>query len=124
MLRLLSGPIASIAELEVLLFLRRRAAGSWDSRAVADLLHIGRDLAAAIFKRLAAKGFLTSTAEPLLLYQYAPPPEVARTLDKLAAIYDEHRMMVIAFLAGRGMGGPPTGLRAFADAFRLKRSGP
>ena len=108
-----------MAELEVLLFLRRRAAGSWDPRAVADLLHIGRDLAAAIFKRLAAQGFLTSTAEPLLLYQYAPTAEVSSTLDRLAAIYDEHRMMVIAFLAGRVMGSAPAGLRAFSEAFRL-----
>ena len=119
MLALLSGPISSVAELEVLLFLRRRAAGSWDPRAVADLLHIGRDLAAAIFKRLASEGFLTSTEEPLLLYQYAPAAELSSTLDRLAAIYDEHRMMVIAFLAGRGMGSAPTGLRAFSDAFRL-----
>ncbi|HET7770331.1 MAG TPA: hypothetical protein VFN74_16270 [Chloroflexota bacterium] len=119
MLALLSGPISSVAELEVLLFLRRRPAGSWDPRAVADLLRIGRDLAAAIFKRLAAQGFLTSTEEPLLLYQYAPSAEVASTLDRLAAIYDEHRMMVIAFLAGRGMGNAPTGLRAFSEAFRL-----
>ena len=121
MLALLSGPISSVADLEVLLFLRRRPAGSWDPRAVADLLHIGRDLSAAIFRRLAAQGFLTVTTEPLVLYQYAPPPEVAATLDKLAAIYDEHRMMVIMFLAGRRAAAGPSGLRAFADAFRLNK---
>ena len=105
----------------MLLFLRRRAAGSWDARAVADLLHIDRDLAAGIFRRLAAQGFLTATTEPLLLYQYAPPPEVAASLDRLAEIYDNHRMMVIVFLAGRRVAAAPSGLRAFADAFRLNK---
>lgn len=119
MLSLLSGPISSVAELEVLLFVRRRPAADWDSRAVADLLHMDRTLAAAIFKRLEAQGFLTSTAEPLLLYRYAPKQEVGATLDKLAEVYEAHRMMVIAFLAGRRVAKPPTGLRAFSDAFRL-----
>ena len=89
---------------------------------MADLLRIDRNLSAAIFRRLAARGFLTSTTEPLVLYQYAPPPEVGATLDTLAAIYDEHRMMVIVFLAGRGAAGGQGGLRAFSDAFRLKRT--
>ena len=119
-IRLLSGPISTIGDLEVLLFLRRRPAGSWDPRAVADLLRIDRALAAAIFKQLAGRGFLSYTTEPLLLYQYAPPPEVAETMDRLAAIYDEHRMMVITFLAGRRAVASPPGLRAFADAFRLR----
>ena len=121
MLRLLSGPISSVADLEVLLFLRRRPAGSWDPRAVADLLRIDRNLAASIFKQLAARGFLSYTTEPLLLYQYAPPEDVAATLDTLAGIYDEHRMMVIAFLAGRSVAVAPSGLRAFSEAFRLNR---
>jgi hypothetical protein len=100
-LALLSGPISSVADLEVLLFVRRRPAGSWDSRAVADLLHIDRALSAAIFKELEGRGFLTSTTEPLLLYRYAPNSEVVAALDRLAEIYDSHRMMVIAFLAGK-----------------------
>ena len=104
----------------MLLFLRRRPAASWDSRAVADLLHIDRGLAAGIFEQLEARGFLTSTAEPLLLYRYAPLPEVAASLDRLAEIYDAHRMMVIALLAGR-RGARQSGLRAFSDAFRLNR---
>ena len=107
----------------MLLFVRRRPAADWDSRAVADLLHIDRTLAAAMFKRLEAQGFLKSTAEPLLLYRYAPADEVGATVDRLADVYEAHRMMVIAFLAGRRVAKAPTGLRAFSDAFRLGAKG-
>ena len=87
---------------------------------MADLLHIDRSLAAAIFKRLAEQGFLSYTTKPLLLYKYAPPAAAAATLDRLAEIYDAHRMMVIAFLAGRAAPAP-SALRAFAEAFRLNK---
>ena len=107
-----------MADLEVLLFLRRRPEAEWDPNAVADLLRIDRKLSASIFKQLEARGFLTSRSEPFLLYRYAPPPDVAATLDRLAGIYTDHRMMIIALLAARRS---TAGLRAFSEAFRLTR---
>jgi hypothetical protein len=118
--RLLLGSIDTVADLEVLLFLRRRPDAEWDPNAVADLLTLDRALSAAIFRRLAARGFLTSRDEPFLLYRYGPSPEAAAALDKLADLYAERRLMVVAMLAARRSN---SGLRLFSEAFRLRRPG-
>jgi hypothetical protein len=118
--RLLLGSIDTVADLEVLLFLRRRPEAEWDPNAVADLLSLDRKLSGQIFKRLAARGFLTYREEPFLLYRYGPSPEVATLIDKLANLYAERRLMVIALLAARRS---TSGLRLFSEAFRLRRPG-
>jgi DNA-binding MarR family transcriptional regulator len=117
--RLLSSSIDSVAELEVLLFLHKRPDAEWDPKAVADLLYMDRALSLAIFKKLHARGFLTFREQPSLLYRYAPPRDMLAALDKLAALYAERRMMVIALIAARR----PSGLQLFSNAFRLRGSG-
>ncbi|HEU5314870.1 MAG TPA: hypothetical protein VFX49_02085 [Chloroflexota bacterium] len=107
-----------MADLEVLLFLRRRPEAEWNASAVADRLGINRTLAAMILKQLEAGGFLSSRAEPSLLYRYTPRPDLVGALDHLAEIYAEHRMMVAALLAARRS---PAGLREFSNAFRLTK---
>ena len=108
-----------MADLEVLLFLHRRPDAEWDPSAVADLLYLDRALASAIFKRLQARGFLTFREQPRLLYRYAPPQDVLATIDRLAALYAERRLMVIALVASRR----PSGLQLFSNAFRLRGPG-
>ena len=118
MAQLLSERIASVADLEILLFLRRRPEAEWNANAVADLLGINRAVAAMLLKQLEVGGFLASRTQPSLLYRFGPRAELVGPLDRLAEIYAEHRMMVIALLAARRS---PAGLRAFSDAFRLTK---
>lgn len=116
---LLATRIDSVAELEVLLFLQRRPDAEWDPNAVADLLYLDRALTVKVFEKLAARGFLTSRDEPLLLYRYQPVPDVAETLDRTAELYVKRRLMIIATLASRRPG--PDSVRLFSRAFRFRK---
>jgi hypothetical protein len=117
--KLLATSIDTVAELEVLLFLRKRPDAEWDPKAVADLLYLDRDLSMAIFRKLHARGFLRVREQPLLLYQYAPNEATAATLDALADIYASRRLMVVAMMAARRQ---RDGLRLFSNAFRIRRN--
>jgi hypothetical protein len=100
---------------------RRRPEAEWNANAVADLLGINRTLAAMILKQLEVGGFLSSRTEPSLLYRYAPRADLTAPVDRLADIYAENRMMVVALLAARRS---PAGLHAFSNAFRLSSRRP
>jgi len=117
--RLLSTSIDTVAELEILLFLHRRPDGEWDPNAAADLLYLDRGLSQKIFRKLHTKGFLTFRDDPYLLYRYAPPKDVIATIDKLAGLYTERRLMVIAMVAARR----PSSVQLFSNAFKLRRGG-
>lgn len=106
-----------MAELEVLLFLHRRPEAEWDPNAVADLLYLDRSLSQRLFKALQMKGFLTFREEPYLLYRYAPPADIVATMDKLATLYADRRLMVIAMIAAKR----PSGLQLFSNAFRFRK---
>jgi hypothetical protein len=118
--RLLETAIASVADLEVLLYLRRKPEASWDPNAVADLLFLDRPLSAAILKRLHGHGLLTAESGQHVLYRYSPTAETGAIIDQIAGLYAERPVMVIAALARRY---PQDGLRFFSDAFRFRKSG-
>jgi len=64
---------------------------------------------------LSERGFLAHTHDR---YRYAPEsPDLADTVDALATAYSRHLVAVTEIVHAK----PSKGVRAFADAFRLRK---
>lgn len=113
----LGDPIDSVETLEILLLLRRSPDTFWSSDAVAQQLAIRPQLSARKLADL-EHGKLLVRGKETGAYRYAPAEEARRAaIDELALAYEEQRIVVINAIYS----GNVERLRAFADAFRLKK---
>jgi hypothetical protein len=105
--------IDSVAELEALLLMRATPNESWDVPSVARRLYTNETQIAAPFGRFCEEGLLTCTDH---LYKYAPSPELAVLVDKLADAHARHLIAVTNLIHTK-----PRRIREFADAFKLRK---
>jgi hypothetical protein len=117
--RFILETINSVEQLEVLLLLRREADRDWTAAAVGQAISTSTAAAAMRLSDLAGRGFLTATqAGGDTTYRYAAAaPERERLVDLLATTYAERRVAVISLIYSK----PNDQVRAFADAFRLRK---
>ncbi len=112
--RLLQRHIQSVAELEVLLLLHGKP-GAWRSDEAARELRFAGDAVGHLLDGLVSKGFLQVDDSG---YRFGPvdAPRTDGTA-RLAAVYLERRVAVTTAIHTQ----PPAAIRAFADAFRIKK---
>jgi hypothetical protein len=118
--RFIADHIASVAQLEALLLLRTNPRQTWTSAELARELRVEPDWAAAQLADLCDRGLLELQAGEPASFSYKPrtrPLEEAVTA--VAQAYLVHRIRVIELIYAK----PPGGLRAFSDAFLLRKPG-
>jgi hypothetical protein len=115
--RFLDDHVASVAQLEVLLFLRAQGSSRLTALAVGRELRIDENWAAEELHALAVRGLLVEHPGTPLTYEYAPGPELGTALDTLVEVYGERRVSVISRILAK----PNDMVRVFADAFRLRK---
>lgn len=114
----LAQSIDSVEQLEVLLLLHQNPATAWTAESVARHLYreptsVGRRLGV-----LRLLGLLQASDDPEPTFRYAPRSEaIDATVGRLAEAYAGRRVTVLGLLASK----PMDHVRAFADAFRLRR---
>lgn len=111
---LISRHIHSVAQLEVLLYLRSRAGQGITADELARDQKIGTEMAAGVLDDLASRGFVKQSEGSFV---YGPEPSLARQVDELGAAYSSYRVSVINLIFSR----PDEGVQSFADAFRVRR---
>jgi hypothetical protein len=110
----ISQHIYSLAQLEVLLTLRREPTRLWTVNEVTSSLYLQRQMANELLADVVRRGL----AEQLDgNYRYRPANEtVADIIDRLARLYEERRVAVTTEIFAK----PVDSVRAFAEAFRLR----
>ncbi len=116
--RFIWSHIPSVAELEILLLLREKAPREFDAATVAAELRIAPAGAEAGLADLAGKRLLEANRQVKGQYRYQPVnPGLNDMVTQLAALYVSWRVSIIELIFAK----PPDQIRAFADAFRIKR---
>ena len=117
--RFITENVSSLEQLEVICLLRDTAPREWRPEEVSreigsSLMSIGNRLA-----HLASERFIkVRHTERGPVYQHGPESEeIASLIDAAAKLYRERRLAVIDLVYGR----PENDLRAFSDAFMLKK---
>lgn len=117
--RFIEGNVSALEELEVMLLLRSTAPRLWRADEVC------RELGSSLRSIQMRLDKLTSMHICVLVgtaqekaYRYEPLDEQMRSLiDGVAKLYKERRLFVIDLLYGR----PESEIRAFSEAFRIKK---
>jgi len=108
--------IDSVEQLEVLLLLHGSPAVVWSAEAVATTLYSNPDSITRRLNGLHARGLLAATE--VSSYRYLPrTPELDATVSLVADTYRLRRVAVITVIASK----PMENVRAFSDAFRLRK---
>ena len=111
---LIGRHIHSVAQLELLLYVRERAGEHVTADGVSRAQKISAEMAADLLSDLAARGFVSGSEQG---YVYDVKPSLARGVDALAGAYGTYRVAIINLI----FTGPSESIRNFADAFRLRR---
>ena len=107
--------IHSVAQLEILLMLRSEPHRSWTPQEVTQKLYLQVEMTSQLLEEIVQRGLATKTENG---FYYRPISDLDRdAIDRLAQIYQERRVAVIAEIFSK----PKDSLRAFADAFRMRR---
>ncbi len=129
----IAGHVTSVVQLETLLLLAADAARAWTADQVAASLRIDPVWASSQMDGLCHQGLAARSGVPPHQYHYAPHDEPTRAaVSALAKAYLERRVTVIGLIfapppetprheAARPETPRTDGVRAFADAFRLRR---
>jgi hypothetical protein len=108
--------IGSIAQLELLLLLKRHEERHWDADSIVREVHVDHDWAMARLKEFARAGI--AREEATRTFRYAPKNGKLRSaVDAVAQLYAERRVAVVDFIYAK----PLTNLRVFAESFRIRR---
>jgi MarR family protein len=116
--RFLDEHISSVGQLEVLLLLRARPGGELAPAEVARALGIDDGFATAELRELAAHGLLEERGGTPPRFRYAPATSALG--DAVTAVdqaYATRRLSVVNRIVAK----PSPTIRAFADAFRLRK---
>ena len=109
----ITNSIDSVGQLEALLLLRGDPDKSWDVSQLAKRLYVNEAEAAAIFAHLVNLG-LAITADGA--YRYDRQGGQTEVIDRLAGAYARQLIPITNLIHAK-----PRGIRAFADAFKIKR---
>jgi hypothetical protein len=116
--RFLDEHVASVGQLEVLLLLRERAGVSVTAADVAREVGIDPEFAGADLRELAAHGLLAECPGSSVGFRFAPAsPALGAAVAAVAAAYAQRRVSIINRIVNK----PSPTIRAFADAFRLRK---
>jgi hypothetical protein len=119
--RLLVASIESAQRLDVLLFLREKKPKRYGAKAVAQALSLATGDVEQALAILCGRGFLSVAIENDLLYAYEPvSPSITEVMDELAALVRTDRTSVVGVL---GSAPPGSAVRAFANAFLIRKGG-
>src|SRR5688500_11003788 len=111
---LIARHIHSVAQLELLLYLRTLGDVPVTAQDVGREQKIGPDMASDLLTDLAGRGFLEEIEEGFV---YRPKSALARPVDVLAGAYGTYRVTIINLIFSK----PSEGVQSFADAFRVRR---
>ena len=107
--------IHSVAQLEILLMLRKEPERTWTSAEITSALYLQSQMVAQLLADIAQRGFAVQTEN---CFRYQPANDADRQLiERLAQVYQERRVAVIAEIFSK----PIDFIKAFADAFRLRK---
>jgi hypothetical protein len=109
----ITNSIDSVGQLEALLLLRNNADEGWDAPQLARRLYVSETEAAAILAHLVERGFVIEQDASHRYHRAGPQVDL---IDRLAGAY-AHQLIPITKL----IHAKPRGIRAFADAFKIKR---
>lgn len=110
--------VESIAEWEAVLVLRRSPEDSLDAAALARQLYVKPEETAAILERLVTRGIVHRSDTVPPVFRYGPAsPELDEVIGICAELYRKYLIPVTRIIHSERK----TRLRAFADAFRLRR---
>jgi hypothetical protein len=110
--------IESLAQLELLLMMRREPGRAWSCYDLARQLYVAPDVCLGILADLERRGFVHRDSSDDNLYSYrGGSAEIDRLIDQLAALYQERRVAVITQIYSK----PVKQVQTFADAFRLRK---
>ena len=116
--RFLVAHIDSIAELEILVFLREHRDLSWPSSLVGDQIYLREEQTADLLVKLVNKGLLTTDGLSPASYQYRPPnQETGRLLDQLAEAYAKYLVPVTNLVHKKSS----RDIEGFSDAFKFRK---
>jgi len=105
--------IDSVAQLEALLLLRNNADETWDVAQLTRRLYVHETEAAAILAHLVEQGFVIAQDGS---YRYDRQGKQVAVVDQLAEAYARQLIPITNIIHSK-----PRGIRAFADAFKIKR---
>jgi DNA-binding IclR family transcriptional regulator len=109
--------IESVEQLEVLLLLLQAPDRTWTADDVARALYSHPSSVIRRLSLLMGQGLLREQREGS--FQYAPrSAELHETVTRVAEVYQERRVAVTTLIASK----PIENIRAFSDAFRIRRS--
>lgn len=108
--------IDSVGQLEALLLLRNNADRSWGVPDLARRLYVSESEAAAILAHLVTQDLVTAQSAE---YRYDRDTRHAAMVEQLAAAYTRQLIPITNLIHAK-----PRRIRAFADAFKLKRDKP
>jgi predicted ArsR family transcriptional regulator len=124
--RFIGACITSVAQLEALLLLAEQRHTDWTATEISAELRSTPGLMMNVLSDLYALGLVAATDTPAekdgrqeTRYRYQPAsPLLERTVEGLAEAYRERRHSVLSTIYSPR---EPSSLRAFSDAFRLRR---
>lgn len=105
--------IDSVGQLEALLLLRGNPEQTWDVSQLAGRLYVNEAEAAAIFAHLVDQGLVIAEDGS---YRYNRQGKQNEVIDRLAEAYARQLIPITNLIHAK-----PRGIRAFADAFKIKR---
>ena len=116
--RFLDQYINSIAELEIILFLRVHRDQSWSALSVAERIYSSEEVTAGLLTKLTDSGFISADDTSSAPFQYRPRnQELARMLDQLAEVYVKYLIPVSELVHKKSR----RNIEGLADAFRFKK---
>ena len=114
----ISDTIDSVAELEALLLLQREREEPWTVRRLAERLYIDEAAAAQVVDALARKQLVAVDGQE---YRFEPGSDDDRErIARLSVLYVRMLIPITRLIHAK----PRTGIRDFADAFRLREKKP
>lgn len=114
--RFILTSIPSVPYLEAALLLRAEPRQAWTGSLLAQRLYVPERTAADLLAQLREGGVAETTAGSSAV-RFAPSPELAGLLDRLAAVYTAHLMTVTDLIHSR----LERRAHQFADAFRFRK---
>jgi hypothetical protein len=113
--RFILTSIPSVPYLEAVLLLHAEPQQSWTGPLLAQRLYVPERIAAELVAQLRDGGVAETAGESVV--RYAPGPELADLLDRLAHAYTAHLMTVTDLIHSR----VERRAQQFADAFRFRK---
>lgn len=118
----LSEHVHTFEQLEVLLFMHRRAARYWSASEVANELALTSDLTPPILERLAERGLLKRDPARAGWYRFEPiGPSLQRQIEALVRTERDNRLLIVKAMSANALERlRSSALRTFAEAFRFR----